>query len=232
MRLASKILSKLYFNKPKKVADTNGYKSVIDSETRRRKTNVRKIGFEDGKEVWGLNGKEVQEYNKRYILRDLELVKNFFKSNQIDVMILGPGKGAEVIYFKKLLKGMTNNIDTVGLTNYLSQDAKKVVRNDYSPKSLSDKEYFEHSNHLKFVNKYNYIYSYFGPGVHTSYPEIVILKAASMLKPGGIARICVSEQGSSKKVLKHIKEYIKLKKMDGNIKLKSDHYWIIIRRIK
>jgi len=151
-----------------------------------------------------------------------------FHNKPINTLILGPGKGAEIIFLKELLN-KKSNIDTLGLSNSLSPEANNLIKNDHSPKKLSEKTTFEHFNHLKLVNNYDYIYSKMGPGYHTDYPEITLLKVASMLKQGGIARI--QARGYSD-LVSNIEHYLQLKEMNRFINIRWHDGYIIIEKIK
>ncbi len=187
-------------------------------------------------EDWPINGSKVLE--TRPFLKDNELLlKKFPNKHKLNICVLGPGMGAEVIYINTLFSKFKNkNIDTLGLTNYLSPEAKSIVKKDYSPSKLSESSLFEHMNHLHLTNKYDYIYSNVGPGYHTNHPEIVILKVASMLRPGGYARIEVKDTN----IIENINKYLSMKKLENNIKLSgelwkdaySHTFFILIERLK
>jgi len=205
---------------------------IIDTKTGRRKTDtfLKKVleKIKNGNvEWWPKNGTRAKR-SYEFIISDL---KKLNKKKPLDILVLGPGQGYEVTFIKKQLTNPQSNIDTLGLTNYLSKEANRIKRNDYSPKVPSDKAAFEHFNHLKLVRKYDYILSEIGPGVHTPYPEIVLLKAAAMLRKGGVARIRVLML-EMPEVFKNINNYLKLNGLQDNVKLKCDNSYIIINRLK
>jgi hypothetical protein len=147
-------------------------------------------------------------------------------------MVLGPGEGAEVLLLHEKLKG-TTEIDTLGLTNNLSPEANEIIRKDYSPEKLTAANIFENMNHLKQVRKYDYIYSRQGPLSHTHQPEIVILKAASMLKPGGFARFhSLVLDAPIKEIIINCQKYLKERGYKNTIKFKVFADNLIIIREK
>jgi SAM-dependent methyltransferase len=209
------------------------HESIIDKDTgRRKKTATGWINemLKARKENWISKGDKLKLDSELLLRKDLISLK---KIEQPKIMILGPGQGQEVLFLNNLLKENSPKIDVFGITNELSTAAKKIVRNANYPSSekLSERNLFEHFNHLKFVNKYDYIYSCAGPVEHTSYPEIVILKIASMLRPGGIARIMPAillENDTN------LREYLKLKKDYREFSFENtvDGGYILIKRLK
>lgn len=209
------------------------HESIIDKETGRRKTKSAmsiKEMIERRKENWLIKGNKLTEESKLLLKKDIILLK---KIEQPTIMIIGPGQGQEVLFLNSLLKDNSPKIDVFGITNELSDTAKKIVRtaNYPDPDKLSEKDLFENLNHLKFVNKYDYIYSRAGPVEHTFYPEIAILKIASMLKPGGIARII---PGILLENDRNIREYLRLKADERKFIFENtiDGGYVLIKRIK
>lgn len=204
------------------------HRSIIDSKTGRRKTDVV-VGWPIEQinnkkiELWPSDAHEMYKNTKAYISYDL---KKYNLKKKVDVLVLGPGTGEEVVFIKKQL-GKKSNVDTLGLTNYLSKEANKVKRKDYSPKVLNEKTTFEHFNHLGLVEKYDYIFSRLGPGMHTFYPEIVLLKVASILRPGGFARIYCNPVD-----LGYINEYLNKKDLQDKVKFKQFTDYVLIKRLK
>ncbi len=188
--------------------------SIIDVNTGRRKSEIRSSVSERFKksfkeELWPFNGsfKLHPLLKHKFTTNSNNLIEKFNFKRPVDVFVLGPGKGIEVLFFKEYFKN--SNIDTLGLSNNLNDLAKKMVRQDFSPKQMSFKQTFEHLNHLKFVRKYDYVFSSFGPLTHTRYPEVVLLKVASMLRPGGIAEIFPVLNVSASNLKQVIKNYDK-----------------------
>lgn len=190
--------------------------SIIDETTGRRNveaTILAEDAISKREESWLVNGEsslwEYLDYTPGAFLKpDLEFLK---KTKDPAIFILGPGKGKEVEVLNSLLDGKHSSIDTIGITNQLSAEAGKIVRKDYSPdiSKLSKKDLFENFNHLKFVKKYDYIYTNLGPVYHTNVPEIAILKLTSMLKPSGMARIVHGIGTRTDLILKNILQYLK-----------------------
>jgi len=207
------------------------HSNIIDVNTGRRKNNIPSgmdatiKGYKYKSERWTSNGIYIDD--EKIYLDVIKLNKNKIKRS-MDILILGPGKGREVTFLKEELH-KKNNIDTMGLTNYLSDDANKLKRKDYSPAVLNNKTVFEHFNHLNLVGKYDYIYSHLGPGYHTIYPEIVCLKAASMLRTGGFARIRVD---NPKKIIEQVNDYLKSINEERKLEMNIDSEFIIIKRLK
>ncbi len=213
---------------------------VIDEQTGRRKVDAAicestlkrlRSSYSEG---WKYNGEIVAPPEEKALIKDLlKLRKQNNKIKKpIDTLILGPGDyGAEINFIKNKLFDMKNNVDSLGLTNSLTGNAREEVRNHYYSEKLERNDFFEHMNHLKLLNKYNYIYSSVGPGLHTLYPEIVLLKVASLLKVGGFARIDVLSH-NKKNILTNIREYLINKDVIQDLELKVDGRWILIKRLK
>jgi len=216
---------------------------IIDENTGRRKTDVRLSVSEVIKrheqhktkepfnEHWSVNGGDIitNVEKKRFDYdRAILDISSRNQKKPLDICVLGPGEGSEAVYLKNLYSDIPTNIDTLGIVNYLSKDARSIVRKDYSPHIPSNKTVFEHMNHLHLVNKYDYIYSYLGPAHHTNYSEIAILKIASMLRPGGFARIRVKDPI----IIQNIKKYLALKKLENKILLNFDCKFILINKLK
>lgn len=194
--------------------------SIIDKITGRRNAeptvlieDIKRAEKEEKKEYWLTNGERtywehIDMSFAAYLKPDLEFLK---KIQTPAIFILGPGKGKEVEILNALLDGKRPSIDTIGITNQLSAEAGKIVRKDYSPdiSKLSTKDLFENFNHLRFVKKYDYIYTCMGPVYHTNVPEIAILKIASMLRPGGLARIVEGAGVRQELILKNTLRYLK-----------------------
>jgi hypothetical protein len=226
------------------------YKSIVDEKTGRRKRDISSDrGIREDIENWDFRGntksiesKKIAEVLPPFEIDSQLIRKRFMKRQPVDMMILGAGEGIEANIFSEKLKGMKLNIDTLGLTQMLDSKAKQLIRNDYSPKKAKSIDFFEHFNHLKLVEKYDYIFSDYGPGFHTLYPEIVLLKVGSMLKRGGFATIGINdalyEKISGKIIINNINEYLKNKKLSNRlrltcIKLKNDSAtYIRIERLK
>jgi len=206
--------------------------NIIDETTGRRKTDIKNFKgsiIAPNIEKWPSNGIEVSDLHQMSLRRDISWLKANFKKKPADILILGPGKGAEVIYFKEKLQSIKTNVDTLGLTNYLSEDASKLKRKDLSKDTITNRNYFEHMNHLSLVGKYDYIFSKVGPAVHTHYPEIVLLKVASMLRVGGFARI---DTHGDLRVIDNIKTYLKNKNLSKNLDIDIKRDWVLIKRLK
>lgn len=210
---------------------TKVHNKIIDSKGRRKTTKTNWINktVRQKKELWGKNGEVI--HNPKVITSDLINLRN-----NSSIMILGPGKGAEVLFMSKFIKSRKPQIDTLGLGNQLTEDAKAVIRKDYSTgiDKIKPTDLFEHFNHLKFVRKYDYIYSAYGPALHTKYHEITILKIASMLKPGGFARILpwfVGDKFYENKI-KNIKSYLKKTNHVGELDFEYEENCLIIIRKK
>jgi hypothetical protein len=210
---------------------TKVHNKIIDSKGRRKTTKTNWINktVRQKKELWGKNGEVI--HNPKVITSDLINLRN-----NSSIMILGPGKGAEVLFMSKFIKSRKPQIDTLGLGNQLTEDAKAVIRKDYSPglEKIKPTDLFEHFNHLKFVRKYDYIYSAYGPALHTKYHEITILKIASMLKPGGFARILpwFNDIDSYNKNIKNVKDYLKETGHADALDIEFEENSLIIRRVK
>ena len=209
---------------------------IIDETTGRRRIDVTRDVEEWIQKIkqkipekWQENGTAIDIHR---ITRDVNQLKTFKKDNLMDVLVLGPSLGAEVIYLKEQF-GEKSNIDTLGLSNNLSKEANAIKRKDYSPKVPSEKLAFEHFNHLHLIGKYDYIYSKWGPGYHTNHPEIVLLKAASMLRPGGIARIYIQDYMQERfNVIVDIKKYLELNKLNANVNFRYEEGYVVINRLK
>ncbi|MEI8363869.1 MAG: hypothetical protein WCF78_00215 [archaeon] len=212
---------------------------VIDENTGRRKrdTIIKKeldLFKTISKESWGQPGEQVLGSIKPFLFKDITKIRSLYKSTKkpVDIMVLGPGEGAEVLFLKSFLENTPTNIDTLGLSNHLSASSNSKIRKDYSPDNLSERNTFDHFNHLSLVKKYSYIYSHLGPGYYTPYAEIALLKIASMLRPGGFARIHVLDTNPNLK--KNILEYLNQRSEKNNIKIKASIFndWIVIKRLK
>jgi hypothetical protein len=219
---------------------------IIDKTTGRRKTDVT-WGVErelknirsEGRENWVSNGSKpaIGGLEHSVILADAKQINKLYsKTNtKINIMFIGPGAGGgDILLFTEKLKNNFSSIDTFALSNSLLPEVKNIV-NEYAPnpETISNKDVFEHFNHLKFTNKYNYIYSFFGPDLHTNHYELVVLKVASMLKPGGFARIGWFTRHS--KALLNINKYLKANNLRGKILLRSGNKeidWLLIKRLK
>jgi len=240
-----KLISRFSFLKQRSSRDTNVFKGIFNQETKRRKTDVTKdnLWVHNARytncESWARNGEYIFPEVNEALRNDYKRIKRKKSNKPIDVAILGPGKGIEVIEIKNnFFKESKTNIDTFGLTNSLSDDARKLVRNNFFTKKVHEKEFFEHMNHLEHIKKYDYIYSHLGPAYHTNYPEIVLLKIGSMLRPGGFARIHLGLNFSNKALLENVNEYLKVKGLSKElcIKFHSDSgtsiNWIYLERLK
>lgn len=206
------------------------HKKIIDTSGRRKKDKTKMVSLVlKKKDFWPKNGEKISK--PEHIIQDLTKI-----NRNSNIMVLGAGKGEEVLFFNSLLKSKKSNIDTLSISNQLSNPAKSIIRADYSPNKpkVVSKDLFEHFNHLKFVKKYDYIYSAYGPVLHTKYPEISILKVASMLKPGGFARIVpwFSEHQFYDSKLKAINKYLSVTGNLGALDLKVVDNSLIIKRIK
>lgn len=209
------------------------HESIIDKETgRRQKTATGWINemLKARKEGWISKGDKLKADSELLLRKDLISLK---KIDQPKIMILGPGQGQEVLFLNNLLKENSPKIDVFGITNELSTTAKTIVRtaNYPNPEKLSERDLFEHFNHLKFVNKYDYVFSNMGPVEHTRFPEIAVLKVASMLRPGGIARIMPAILLENDR---NLQKYFKLKKdyRDFSFENTIDGGYILIKRLK
>ncbi|MFA5745284.1 MAG: hypothetical protein WCX82_00850 [archaeon] len=207
------------------------HKSIIDTDGQRKKSKtkwVQEMIRQKDETSWGKNGETV--HSPQLIVADM----NKIGSNS-NIMILGPGEGAEVLFMSDLVKKKAK-IDTLGLGNQLTADAKKIIRTDYSTglDKIKSKDLFEHFNHLKFVKRYDYIYSAYGPILHTNYKEISILKVASMLKPGGFARIVpwFEDIDSYNKNIKNVKDYLKKTGHIDALDFEFEERSLIIKRLK
>jgi hypothetical protein len=207
--------------------------SIIDEKTGRRKiesTAWVEDMLKERKEKWISVGNQIFPKVEKSIRQDLVYLKN---KKMPDIFVLGPGEGAEVVFINELLQKNLPKIDTLSITNQLSKEANKIIRKDYSsnPKTLSKKDLFENFNHLKFVKKYDYIFTNMGPLEHTRFQEIAILKLASMLRPGGLARVIPA---ISLDCIKNIKEYLKQKGKENDLSFENSVYdgQLLIKRIK
>lgn len=209
------------------------HRKIINTSGRRKTDKTRMVNTEliKRRDSWPKNGEFVS--GQQRIKRDVRKINQKPNSN---IMVLGAGQGAEVTYIKSLLKSKKSNIDTLSISNQLSDAAKAIVRADYSPNKpkVTSKDLFEHFSHLKFVKKYDYVYSAFGPVLHTKYPEISILKVASMLKPGGFARIVpwFSEHKFYDSQLKAINKYLSVTNNVGSLDFNVVDNSLIITRKK
>jgi hypothetical protein len=208
------------------------HQKIIDKKTGRRKVDVQKEiseNIELKRDQWYHNGNEYElRWHKKYITKD---INQFSNKKQMDTLVIGPGEGAEVVFLKEQLSKVKNNIDTIGLINYMSEETNNLTRKDYSPKKVTEKDVFEHFNHLEMVNKYDYIFSASGPMLHTNHPELVLLKSASMLHKGGLARIEIDPTDFDKTIA-NITKYLKIKGLNKDIKLEKDNKYILIHRLK
>jgi len=189
-----------------------------------------------GKELWPNFGRfKFLVSDKKLIKVDISRLKIISQkaNRKLDLMFLGPGKGAEIRYFNDILKSskIVANLDSYALSDSLTEKTKKMVRNNHYPKKITEKDFFEHMNHLKFVNKYDYVYSYLGVGYHTSNLEVSLLKVASMLRVGGFARIYVWRCNFDS-VVSNINQYLKLSNKQEQLKLILQNDYIIIERVK
>lgn len=218
------------------------HKSIINRDTGKRRRDIDVASTLDRlknnkSEVWGQPGDQVQNDLRPVLIKEARRIKSIYKSvkRPVDIMILGPGEGAEVLFLKSFLQeNIKTNIDTLGLSNALSTSAKKEVRTNYSPNKPDALSTFDHFNHLHLIKKYDYIYSHLGPGYYSLYPEIALLKIGSMLRPGGIARIHVNSNISTQQLKENMQEYLYLKEFLKSLKIKVSDYndWVIIKRIK
>jgi SAM-dependent methyltransferase len=218
------------------------HERVIDERGRRRidgDMDVQGIIEGDLTDTWDKPGRDISKYKLQGILTrrglntDIRALKK--RETPINIMVLGPGEGAEVLLLNEKLKGTKIGIDTLGLTNNLSPEAKEIIRKDYSPEKLTAANIFENMNHLKMVRKYDYVYSRFGPLSHTHQPEIVILKVASLLKPGGFARfypIVFSTPMEIKEIIINCQKYLAKRGYKKAIKFKVFADNLIIIREK
>jgi len=219
--------------------------SIIDEMTGRRQIKSKQLVYKNilrKKEKWAYNGSVSFKDHLQKLTADTTKIKanyNRFKRTP-QILVVGPGKGIEVKILKDLFLEMDTKIDTIGLTNFLESDAQNLIHKDFSPDfgKLTRKDLFEHFNHLKLVNKYEYIYSAHGPLEHTRYPEIVILKITSMLKQGGFARIFPS---TSPRVIENVLNYLRITGHEQSISLNIERDYIgnnpleeylIIKRLK
>ncbi len=214
---------------------------IISERTGRRNKNIKSVvrhqlDLLGNSEHWGFKGVSIDINCKGLIIKDIFDIAQTKKS--ITAMVLGPGKGAECKYIKQMADAfeLKNEIDTISLKKDISDEYKPNIRQEYFSKNNSSKEVFEHLNHLKFVNKYDYIYSYYGPGAHTLYPEIVLLKVASMLTIGGIARIHINGKDPNN-IIENIHQYLNTKKQANTCIFTPEYHskidnWIEIKRVK
>lgn len=188
---------------------------------------------------WDESGRNIPKFTlkgiltRRGLIQDTRILKK--RKTPLNIMVLGPGEGAEVLLLNENLKEIKKEIDTLGLTNNLSSEANKIIRNDYSPKKLTALNIFENMNHLSMIGKYDYIYSRAGPLSHTLQPELVILKVASMLKVGGFARFYPLKLNSPtgiKKIIENCQKYLEQKGCKNAIKFKMIANNLIIFREK
>lgn len=210
------------------------HRSIIDTKGKRKKTKTKWVSkiLKSKNEDWGKNGERIN--NPKLIVADLNRIKK-----NPNIMILGPGMGAEAVLIASELKKInsnSSNIDALGLGNQLTAKAKAVIRTDYSVglDKIKSKDLFEHFNHLGLVKKYDYIYSAYGPILHTKFPEVAILKTASLLKPGGFARIYpwFSNHEFYDRKIKNIVDYLKSTGYESAVELKVEDQNLIIKRIK
>jgi len=182
---------------------------------------------------WTENGEVMHQDLKDTLRKDVIKLRTGIKTlkRPADILVIGPGQGIEIIELKHLLGGTKNSIDTISIKNEVKDSTKSLVRKDHSPvkQKLLKTDLFEHFNHLKLVGKYDYIYSKYGPVFHTRYPEIVILKIASMLRPGGFARITPTVFTTR---IENCLEYLKETGNSGKIELDDQGYSLVIRRLK
>jgi len=210
------------------------HRSIIDTKGRRKKTKTKWVSkiLKSKNEDWGKNGERTN--NPKLIVADLNRI-----NKNPNIMILGPGMGAEAVLIASKLKKInsnSSNIDTLGLGNQLTAKAKAVIRTDYSVglDKIKSKDLFEHFNHLGLVKKYDYIYSSYGPILHTKFPEIAILKTASLLRPGGFARIFPWFNGLEfyDKKINNLNNYLKSTGHGSAVEFKTEDNSLIIKRIK
>jgi len=239
------------FKKPKPIEkiptnQTKVYKSIIDDRTKRRSISTTDwcgeniIRAKNNKENWYNFGKSIHIDQRIKIVKDiLKLRRNLKdKKKPVKVIILGAGAGKEISYINSLFKNKIE-VSSYQLADSLSDKAKKVVRNrNHFPNlnNISPKDTFEHMNHLKFTNQFDYIYSHLGVGIHTKYPDIALLKVASMLRKGGIARIEVSSLPTEN--IRNIKEYLESKNLSDTLELKPVNEafglesYVLMKRLK
>ncbi len=134
------------------------------------------------------------------------LEKRFSNTNiKPQVMFLGPGKGGYIPVFNSVLysKKITPEIDVFALTRNLSEEAKRIVRKDFS--SNDTKIPFERLNtktrtkkvkelQEAFLHKYDLIMAPLSVGFHTLYPANALFTTALMLKKRGKAYVQISDQ--------------------------------------
>jgi len=173
--------------------------------------------------------------DKKLIKSDISRLKDMSKENnrKLDLIFLGPGKGAEIRYFYELLnkQNVPVNFDSYSLSDSLTKKTKEIIRNNGFPEYISEKAFFENLNHIKYVNKYDYIYSYLGVGVHSSNIEVTLLKVASMLRKGGFARIDISFPTGYNKILENINAYLYLKNAVNKVKFRIENEYLIIEKL-
>lgn len=199
---------------------------IIDSNGRRKDSFTNTFGVPDISHInqngkWTNNGVEVKEMDIDNITRYTDHLKE-----GDNIMVLGAAEGAEVIYLNDRFPKC--NIDSYNIIDVMCDEAKLIVRNNFYSTRVDNTVLFEHTNHLKWVNQYEYIYSKYGPGYHTLFPEISFLKISSMLRKGGKAYIHFSGLVRYN-MIEHLTTY--LGKRGGTFKFTQEKKFMLIERI-
>lgn len=182
-----------------------------------RKANVsKKIGRirEPLPNVKGIIEKkylEIQEWPKnghegRFIDNPIyfHVVKSILKNNKSPrILVLGPGIGEEVVELSRVLKGLKVNpeIESLGLTNQLTENAKKTISKDHSQNMALEEIDPNNAEHKKLIanlrEKFDYVIAPTSVGIHTRYSAYNGFLCALALKPKGEARITILKENFS-----------------------------------
>lgn len=115
------------------------------------------------------------------------------KKPKPEILFLGPGEGDYISLFVNELQ-ITNprilpKVDVFGLTPTLSDEAKKVVRTDFSKGKALEEIITNPDENKDFINhvsgRYDLIMADMSVGFHTDYPEHNLAYSALMLNKGG-----------------------------------------------
>lgn len=200
-----------------------------------RKANVsKKIGRirEPLPNVKGIIEKkylEIQEWPKnghegRFIDNPIyfHVVKSILKNNKSPrILVLGPGIGEEVVELSRVLKGLKVNpeIESLGLTNQLTENAKKTISKDHSQNMALEEIDPNNAEHKKLIanlrEKFDYVVAPTSVGVHTRYSAYNGFLCALALKPEGEARITIIKEGFSQNYIDLYKHQLETKEAYG-----------------
>lgn len=162
----------------------------------------------DRYESWGGNGGGYERYKEIYVKKFKNKPFNFIleelKIKNPNIMVIGAGKGQDLLFFKKELFdfGVKTNIDVLSLSKALDPVIldKKIIRNDFSPsienaKALDKYNILENKKTLKqVIGKYHLLINEKGSGAFTKYPHFALFQSALFLSQKGRAFVEIEVQ--------------------------------------